>query len=739
MLLSIVMMIKNEEKYLNKTLKALEPLMNDIESELIILDTGSTDNSIEIAKRYTNKIYFARWNNNFSEMRNISIGHAIGEWILILDADEELLDYKELKRFFEENLHKKYNCAPIELKNIYREDESDYNLGSIYRLFRNKDNFRYEGAIHEQPIYKLPAYKNVALFKHYGYVFINEEIKQVKNNRNLKILIEEIKNEPNNPYINYQLGKTYMILNQNEDALFYMKRAYEIYKNLDILPAYMVCDLANLYINKREFEKCEKMCIKHIKYDSKNIDIYYYLAISQKQLGKYEKCLKSYEKYLYYINNYSLSTQANDIYCSCNTISYDKRSRNDIIFIYYKLGLYEEVMNKVKEMEFEELKEVYSIVFIVLCKLNKSYKIVELYNEETDKRRFRRELELSLNNLKEDEKSILYKLLSNIDDNYGKLNKLRIEKIRCTEDYKKILEEEIEEYYSEIIYYALKEGISIENMMNNLSYLKIEKFVNYLIINKRDCILALYEYLYNVENTLDIKKIHIYSCLTKGLLTYGNLFDEKYEMLFFMHIRYRYECIKSSYNTELSDKELLEYLNNQDDYFVVKINNINKLYEFNKLEYLRELKLILKENTQCKKGIHLFIDRFQLEFNESDELKKLRVKYLSIIENNIENNNIAIAENLIKEYEDIFKNSNNSNINIIKGVINLYTNNLDEAENCFKLAYYKLGYDDDLFFNIGYLKQQKGELKEANNFYNKIMENTSDYELKQVVWEKLQF
>ena len=90
MLLSIVMMVKNEEKYLDKTLYALKNLRKDIDSELIILDTGSTDNTVEIAKKYTEKVYFAKWNNNFADMRNISISYASGDWILILDADEKL-------------------------------------------------------------------------------------------------------------------------------------------------------------------------------------------------------------------------------------------------------------------------------------------------------------------------------------------------------------------------------------------------------------------------------------------------------------------------------------------------------------------------------------------------------------------------------------------------------------------------------------------------------------------------
>ncbi len=211
MLLSIVMMVKNEEKYLNKTLTALQPLMKEINSELIILDTGSTDKSIDIAKKFTDKVYFKQWNNNFADMRNESISYAQGDWILILDADEELTDYMKMIEFFDSDKCKKYNCASIELKNIISEDKELYNKALILRLFRN-DNFKYEGAIHEQPIYKDPIYNDIATFNHYGYIYEDEELKQRKLKRNEKILLSELKINPNNPYINYQLGKNYHVL-----------------------------------------------------------------------------------------------------------------------------------------------------------------------------------------------------------------------------------------------------------------------------------------------------------------------------------------------------------------------------------------------------------------------------------------------------------------------------------------------------------------------------------------------
>ena len=171
MLLSIVMMVKNEEKYLDKTLFALNDLRRDIDSELIILDTGSNDNTVEIAKKYTDKVYFAKWNNNFADMRNISISYASGEWVLILDADEKLTNYNRLKDFFSSDLHKKYNSATIELKNIFDDKEERYSISPLLRIFKNVDGFRYEGAIHEQPKYKGPIYNNIASFDHYGYMY----------------------------------------------------------------------------------------------------------------------------------------------------------------------------------------------------------------------------------------------------------------------------------------------------------------------------------------------------------------------------------------------------------------------------------------------------------------------------------------------------------------------------------------------------------------------------------------
>lgn len=90
------MIVKDEESFIANCLQSVQ----DIVDEIIIVDTGSTDKTIEIANTYGVKIYHLPWNNNFSAARNFSLDKATGEWIIILDADEELnsLDKSKLKQ-----------------------------------------------------------------------------------------------------------------------------------------------------------------------------------------------------------------------------------------------------------------------------------------------------------------------------------------------------------------------------------------------------------------------------------------------------------------------------------------------------------------------------------------------------------------------------------------------------------------------------------------------------------------
>ncbi|MFZ2655904.1 MAG: glycosyltransferase family 2 protein, partial [Victivallales bacterium] len=83
--LSVCMIVKNEEAFLGRCLKSVV----DHVDEIIIVDTGSTDRTVGIAKSFGARIYYHPWQDDFSLHRNQSISYARGRWIFIIDADEE--------------------------------------------------------------------------------------------------------------------------------------------------------------------------------------------------------------------------------------------------------------------------------------------------------------------------------------------------------------------------------------------------------------------------------------------------------------------------------------------------------------------------------------------------------------------------------------------------------------------------------------------------------------------------
>lgn len=739
MLLSIVLMIKNEERFLEKTLKALNNIRVEINSELIILDTGSTDKSLEIAELYTDKIYFEKWNNDFASMRNKSISYAKGEWILILDADEELIECEKMIRFFTSDLHTKYNSASVDLRNINSQDCKSYSRGLNLRLFRN-EGFRYEGAIHEQPMYKEPTYNNIATFNHYGYLYIDEEFKQKKLKRNEKILLNELKKNINNPYINFQLGKNFMAINKKEEALSYMEKSMSLYRKCENIPEYIYSNLAKFYIDLKQFDKCEKVCIEYIqKKDDKNIDIHYLLALSQSFLYKYEESLKSYEKYIYLLDNYDISTQANCIYADGITVGLKECGQKNILRNYYYLNMYEEIIKRYKTMDFEEIKDIYDILFESLYKTDQINEILDLYNKkiqsEVEIKYIEFSIERMLLKIKESDRNKIYQVLSNIDNDYGLLNKIRVGVKVKIKELNRILLNAKQAYYGDIIYYAINNNLDILELLENVSYSYIKEYLEYIISNKRDCIQKLYETLLNIPNTLNLNKLNICSCLSKMLLIDNGFYNDKYEKIFYMYIAYRYNFIKKIYNPTLSDDELIHLLKDKEDEFVVRMNLIQKQKDKEPLKYIKEIKELILDNNQYKKGIEIIIDKFSKNINENEEIKKLRHKYKKLIENNINNGNINDATTMINEYENLYT----ADIEILnmKSVLKLINNNYEEAEMLLKKSFYMNCENINTIFNIAYLKEIKQENTEAIMFYNKIIDISEDQDLILEVKEKI--
>ena len=142
--ISACCMVKNEEKNLPRSIESFKSIVD----EIIVVDTGSTDKTIDIAKSYNAKIIETTWNDDFSTPRNMAIEAASGDWIIFLDADEFFATPKKVRAAIEKSLGKDAILVPrinIDEANNNSEISRDW----CPRIFKNASYLRYQGLIHE--------------------------------------------------------------------------------------------------------------------------------------------------------------------------------------------------------------------------------------------------------------------------------------------------------------------------------------------------------------------------------------------------------------------------------------------------------------------------------------------------------------------------------------------------------------------------------------------------------------
>lgn len=298
MLLSLCMIVKNEEDNLKRCLESVKDIVN----EIIIVDTGSTDHTIEIAKKYGAKIFRFDWNNNFSDARNFSIDKASGEWILIMDADDELeaQDKAKLLKLLNNPEVDVYFLQTLSYVGDKPGDDIVSNLN--VRLIRNNRGIKFQGAIHEQiHIDNNNFNKNKKIciekvrFYHYGYLNKNIDSKN-KRKRNIHILEKLIKKDENNGFNLFNLGNEYFALGDYTSALKYYKKSYKNfnpfigYSPKLLLRMIMALDELNRY--QEEFEIIEV----GLKYYPNFTDLEFIKASLNYKLGNYLNAIKSFKK-----------------------------------------------------------------------------------------------------------------------------------------------------------------------------------------------------------------------------------------------------------------------------------------------------------------------------------------------------------------------------------------------------------------------------------------------------------
>ncbi len=211
--LSLVMIVRDEEEMLPRTLAAVK----DAVDEIIVVDTGSTDSTIAIAKSFGATVIEREWTGSFSDARNASLEAATGDWWIYLDADEVLVaeDVEKLRSLTGQTWREAFFLHET---NFTGEEGNGVSVvHSALRMFRNRPNYRFSGRLHEQIAYHLPAYaperiaQSTVRINHYGYLGVVRESKD-KARRNLELLLAQQRETPAhalNAFFHYNLGSEY--------------------------------------------------------------------------------------------------------------------------------------------------------------------------------------------------------------------------------------------------------------------------------------------------------------------------------------------------------------------------------------------------------------------------------------------------------------------------------------------------------------------------------------------------
>jgi glycosyltransferase involved in cell wall biosynthesis len=323
--LSLCMIVKDEE---NEIRNCLESVINIVD-EIIIVDTGSTDNTKEICKEFNSKIYDYEWNDDFSAARNFSISKASSDWILWMDADEVLVVHN--KKLLNKLLSSKdsliYTIKMLHYNDTDQENFNEHYISYHHRLFRNHTGIMFEGKIHEHlnaenrtVLDKLEVCSNIEIH-HTGY--LRKHIVK-KSLRNLNLLIKEKELNEDEPWFDYHIAAELYRLNDITKSFQFLNYSIALFLTKGVKPPALLYKLKyDILINTKSLDNAYNGIEKAIELYPDYVELHFYRGVILYQLGKYEDAINAFS------------------YCIIlgeNNINYLIKSGTGSFYAYYYIG-----------------------------------------------------------------------------------------------------------------------------------------------------------------------------------------------------------------------------------------------------------------------------------------------------------------------------------------------------------------------------------------------------------------
>lgn len=296
--ISLCMIVRNEEKQLRRCLESAKAFV----SEILLVDTGSIDETKEIAQEYGAKVMEAEWAGDFASVRNLSIREAQGEWILWLDADEAI-EINDLSCLWK--AVSMCDVVSVPIVNYFGEKEpvqkGDAYVHYQYRFFRNRVGILFEWAVHEslaiKDTHKIKILtQKDGVIHHYGY--LEERVKEKKKSRrNLDILTSSLRENSQDPWLLFYLANELASLKEYPLAFQSGNAAILAFVQQGLLPPAILYRLKyEILFHSQKYEEIIRAIDSALQLYPNYTDLIYVKGLAYLKMRRYDlaaRCFKA--------------------------------------------------------------------------------------------------------------------------------------------------------------------------------------------------------------------------------------------------------------------------------------------------------------------------------------------------------------------------------------------------------------------------------------------------------------
>ncbi len=305
MSLSVCFIAKNEEKWIGECIDHLKSIV----SEFIVVDTGSTDRTMDIAREKGARVSSIKWENDFSKARNASLEKATGRWILIIDPDERIADL-DLPKIVELTKDSQVMAYSFMTRNYttnslasgftpctgqyaaYEKDYPGYFESGKVRLFQNVPNIRFVGSVHElvETTVKGKTVTTPIPFHHYGST---QEVQKEKNKRSFyqAQARQKVGEEPKNWKAHFEMGIEFLEVGEYRQACEALKKA----RDLNPKEALVLSNYGYALVEAGKHDEAEQVLTACLQLDAKNHDALLNLGVNEMRRKNWEKALACFD------------------------------------------------------------------------------------------------------------------------------------------------------------------------------------------------------------------------------------------------------------------------------------------------------------------------------------------------------------------------------------------------------------------------------------------------------------